>query len=158
RTITAHGARVQQVIGRTLDIVALAFWVSTALQVFELLEPARAAWRSALDARLHIGELDLSVSRMLGFPAVVIIAWLTARIVVFVLEEDVYPRLELPRGVPYALSSLIRYGVLMTGFFLALAMLGLDLTRLTLLVSAFGVGIGFGMQTIINNFVSGLIL
>jgi small-conductance mechanosensitive channel len=66
--------------------------------------------------------------------------------------------MSLARGVPYAVSTLIRYGLLLAGFFAALAALGLDLTRLTVLVSAFGLGLGFGMQQIINNFVSGLIL
>jgi len=64
----------------------------------------------------------------------------------------------LPRGVPYALSTLTRYGLLLVGFLLALATLGLDLTRITVLVSAFGLGLGFGLQQIMNNFVSGLIL
>jgi small-conductance mechanosensitive channel len=111
-----------------------------------------------LDAQLKAGELNLSLGRVLGFAAVVVVAWLTSRIVIFALEEDVYPRMQLARGVPYALSSLVRYGLLLAGFFAALATLGLDLTRLTVLVSAFGLGIGFGMQQIINNFVSGLIL
>jgi small-conductance mechanosensitive channel len=75
-----------------------------------------------------------------------------------VLEEDVYSRMTLPRGVPYALSTLTRYGLLLAGFLLALGTLGLDLTRLTVLVSAFGLGLGFGLQQIMNNFVSGLIL
>jgi small-conductance mechanosensitive channel len=74
------------------------------------------------------------------------------------LDEDVYPRMKLARGIPYALSTMVRYGLLLAGFFAALATLGLDLTRLTVLVSAFGLALGFGMQQIINNFVSGLIL
>src|SRR4030095_9409605 len=43
-------------------------------------------------------------------------------------------------------------------FVLALVVLGVDLTKMTLLVSALGVGIGFGLQTMVNNFVCGLIL
>src|SRR5262249_33291074 len=101
---------------------------------------------------------NLSLGRVLGFAAVAIGAYLTTRLVVFFLEEDVYSRITLPRGVPYALSSLARYAFLLAGFLMALATLGLDLTRITVLVSAFGIGIGFGLQQIINNFVSGLIL
>jgi potassium-dependent mechanosensitive channel len=64
----------------------------------------------------------------------------------------------LPRGVPYALSSLTRYALLVGGFLLALATLGLDLTHITVLVSAFGVGLGFGLQQLVANFVAGLLL
>ncbi len=158
RTVERHGAAVERGIGRTVDIVVVVFWIFTALQLFELLDPATAALRSVLDARLRVGALNLSLGRMLGVVAVGIVAWLTSRIVVFALEEDVYARLDLPRGVPYALSSLTRYGLLLVGFFLALGALGLDLTHVTVLVSAFGLGVGFGLQQIINNFVSGLIL
>jgi hypothetical protein len=158
RMVRRHGVRAERAIGRMLDVALAAYWLFSVLQLLELWEPARAALRGLLDARLQVGELDVALSRVLAFPAVVIVAWLTARVVVFALEEDVYPRLALPRGVPYATSTLVRYGLLLTGFLLALGTLGLDLTRITVLVSAFGLGLGFGMQQIINNFVSGLIL
>jgi len=74
------------------------------------------------------------------------------------LEEDVYHHFHLPRGVPYAISTMLHYVILLLGFFVALGALGIDLTKLTILVGAFTVGIGFGLQNIINNFVSGLIL
>jgi small-conductance mechanosensitive channel len=74
------------------------------------------------------------------------------------LEEDVYPRLTLPRGIPYALSSLLHYVLITLGFFVALATMGLELTRVSVVAGALGVGIGFGLQNIVNNFVSGLIL
>ena len=48
--------------------------------------------------------------------------------------------------------------VLLLGFFVALAALGVDLTKVTILAGAFTVGVGFGLQTVINNFVCGLIL
>jgi small-conductance mechanosensitive channel len=76
----------------------------------------------------------------------------------FLLEEDVYDRLNLGRGIPYAISTMLHYTTLLLGFFVALGALGIDLTKLTILAGAFSVGIGFGLQNVINNFVSGLIL
>ena len=66
--------------------------------------------------------------------------------------------MHLGRGIPQAISTIIHYAVLLLGFFVALAVLGVDLTKVTILAGAFTVGVGFGLQTVINNFVSGLIL
>jgi len=70
----------------------------------------------------------------------------------------VYPRLRLSRGLPYIISSLLHYTVLFVGFLLAVSALGVDLNRITILAGAFGVGLGFGLQGLVNNFVSGLIV
>jgi small-conductance mechanosensitive channel len=75
-----------------------------------------------------------------------------------VLAEDVFPRVRMARGIPLALSAVIQYAVIFGGFTLALAALGVDLTKLTILASAFGVGAGLGLQNLVNNFASGLIL
>jgi len=61
-------------------------------------------------------------------------------------------------GQSYAVSNLLNYAILAVGFLLALAVLGMDLTKMTVLLGALGVGIGFGLQSVVNNFVSGLIL
>jgi len=156
--VARHRALVERRIGRAFDAVAVLMWILLALQRFELLGPATAALQAMLSARFQVGDLNLDLGRLLGFAAVVVAAYVTTRLVVFALEEDVYSRMELPRGVPYALSSLTRYALLLAGFLLALGTLGLDLTKITVLVSAFGIGIGFGLQQIISNFVSGLIL
>jgi small-conductance mechanosensitive channel len=75
-----------------------------------------------------------------------------------VLKEDVYPRVGVHPGRAVSISTLTRYAMLMLGFILATAALGFDANRFTLLAGAFGVGIGFGLQTIVNNFISGIIL
>jgi len=49
---------------------------------------------------------------------------------------------------------MLHYAILLLGFFVALGALGIDLTKLTILAGAFSVGIGFGLQNVINNFVS----
>jgi small-conductance mechanosensitive channel len=60
--------------------------------------------------------------------------------------------------VASAVSIGLHYVVLLIGFFLAVAATGADLGKTTILAGAFGVGVGFGLQNVVNNFVSGLIL
>jgi potassium efflux system protein len=86
------------------------------------------------------------------------VAFLLSRFLRFILEEDVYPRANLARGVPYAVSTMLHYAILLVGFLFAVAAMGIDMTKFTILAGAFGVGLGFGLQNIVNNFVSGLIL
>jgi len=156
--VKRHRATIERRARRLMEVLIGALWVWLVLDRFELAQPLREAVASALGAQLRVGELDLAVSRVVGFALVVVGVYVVTRLVVTLLEEDVYSRMTLPRGVPYALSTLTRYGLLLVGFLLALGTLGLDLTRLTVLLSALGLGIGFGLQQIMNNFVSGLIL
>ncbi|HSP96432.1 MAG TPA: mechanosensitive ion channel domain-containing protein [Candidatus Dormibacteraeota bacterium] len=157
-TVVRHRARIARRTRSALDVAAVLLWVWFMLGRFDLREPVSAWLAAVLDAHLRVGELDLSFSHALGFAAVVLGVVVATRVVGTLLEEDVYSRMTLPRGVPYALSTLTRYGFLLVGFLLALATLGLDLTRITVLVSALGLGLGFGLQEVMSNFVSGLIL
>ena len=95
---------------------------------------------------------------MLAFGVTIWAATWIARLIRFVLDEDVLPNAGLARGVPYALSQSVRYVVLLLGFLLAISAAGLDVTRVALLVGALGVGIGIGLQDVVNNFVSGFVL
>ena len=61
-------------------------------------------------------------------------------------------------GVRVSIAKLVHYVFIFVGFVLALLALGFEFTKLTIMLSALGVGIGFGLQGIVNNFVSGLIL
>ena len=118
----------------------------------------RTLGQSLLGATLERGALSISVEDVLAFVLTLWGAYLLSAFLRFALEEDVYPRVGLARGLSYALSSLLNYVLLALGFLAGLAVLGLDLTKLTILAGAFGVGIGFGLQSVVNNFVSGLIL
>ena len=114
--------------------------------------------RAALTASVTIGSLSVSLGGILAFVIAIWGSLLISRFVRFVLEEDVYSHLVLDRGIPYAISTMLHYVILLVGFFVALGALGIDLTKITILAGAFSVGIGFGLQNVINNFVSGLIL
>ena len=75
-----------------------------------------------------------------------------------ILEKDVFPRVKTAKGVPSTIVLLVRIILISGGFFLAAAAAGIKLTNLSIVLGAFSVGIGFGLQNIFNNMVSGLIL
>jgi small-conductance mechanosensitive channel len=70
----------------------------------------------------------------------------------------ILPKLPLPRGIPYAVSTIAYYVLLLLVVVAALCDAGIELNKFTVLTGALGVGLGFGLQNIVNNFVSGLIL
>lgn len=67
-------------------------------------------------------------------------------------------KVNLSRGNKYAIAALARYAVMIVGLVLVLAQAGIDLSTLTVALGALGVGIGFGLQNMTNNFVSGLLI
>ena len=123
-----------------------------------LRRPLISGAESALNANFALGSLSVSPGRILAFLITVWLSFLVSKFLRFALEEDVYQHLRLARGIPYAISTLLHYLILLLGFFMALGALGIDLTKITIVAGAFSVGVGFGLQNIFNNFVSGLIL
>ena len=108
--------------------------------------------------RFERGSISTSVGDIAAFFLTLLGAYWLSNFIRFMLEEDVYPRTRIAAGQSYAVSNLLNYSILALGFLVALGVLGLDLNKITVLLGAFGVGIGFGLQSVVNNFVSGLIL
>jgi len=159
RMVEMHREKVERRIERGAVWLAWSLWALLTLSSLELARPAITAVRNVLSANLAWGTaIVFTLGDVLAFGVTIWAAFLLSRFVRFVLQEDVYPRLGLSRGLPYAVSSVIHYVILFGGFLLAITATGLDLNRFTVLAGAFGVGIGFGLQNVVNNFVSGLIL
>ena len=114
--------------------------------------------RRVLTARAQFGDLGLSLGSLLAFAVTIWASFMISRFLRFILNEDVFPRLPLGRGIPHALSISLHYIILFVGFLLAVAATGADLGKFSLMAGALGVGIGFGLQNIVNNFISGLVL
>lgn len=139
-----------------LGLGALFVWI--LLDRIDLVGPFWAAVVAFWTFPIPLIAVSVSVGSIIEFGIIVRLSLSLARFVEFSLDEEVYTRVRLAKGQPYAITTLSRYTVLFLGFLLALFALGIDLDRFTILAGAFGVGIGFGLQTIVNNFVSGIIL
>jgi potassium-dependent mechanosensitive channel len=147
---------------RRLNVILI--WIASAVwawSVLSYLSLGQAAWDMGgriFTASLNYGQFSLSLQNVLDFAIAIWLSVQVSRFLRFILEEDVYERFALPGGIAYSISKMINYIVLLIGFFVAVSALGYDLTKFTILAGAFGVGLGFGLQNIFNNFVSGLIL
>lgn len=93
------------------------------------------------------------------FAILVLVAFFfLARYVKKLLEERVFSRLGMERGLKHSFSNLIRYFIVGIAVLIGFNLAGIPLRSLAFFAGAFGIGIGFGMQNIISNFVSGIIL
>lgn len=149
---------IRRISGRVIRVIGVALWLYVTLDLFALRDNVFDFLKTIFFTELKAGALSIALSDVLAFGATIVLAVLIARFIVILLEEDIYPRLNLGRGVPFAISSVIKYTLITLGFLLAVGAMGIGMDKITILLGAFGVGLGFGLQTIINNFVSGMIL
>jgi potassium-dependent mechanosensitive channel len=153
-----HSAAIDHWIMRILPLVALAAWLLTTARLFRIDGFLSGLLSTVLFSSATIGTIEISLGDILAFALAIWLGVLLSRFLRFVLGVDVFPRVTLPRGVAATISMLVNYLVLGIAFVLAVAAAGIQLDRFALIVGALSVGIGFGLQNIVNNFVSGLIL
>ncbi len=158
RMVQGHGPLIERRFRTVLRWLTVGGWVVLALRHFGLWSTTVALASTALSAEIQRGALTISAGGVVVFVVTVVATFILSAVVRFVLEEELYPRVAPQRTLPYAISTLVHYTLVFTGFLLGVAALGIDLTKITILAGALGVGIGFGLQGLVNNFVSGLVV
>lgn len=153
-----HAPPVLQLLVRLLTVAAVVGWIVFTLNRFRIFRPMYALADALLSHSFAFGELTLSLGHVLVFVVAVLIAFWAAKTVRFLLQEEVLGRMPLPRGVGNSIASLTYYALLLLGLVVALSAAGFKVGQLAFVFGALGVGIGFGLQNVVNNFVSGLIL
>jgi small-conductance mechanosensitive channel len=156
--VQRHRPSVQRRLTLALRWVSVGAWAYFALSALDLVGPIASVGAAVLGARYVRGAVSVSLGDVAAFALTVWAVFAVSSFVRFVLDEEVYPRVRLPRGAAYALATIVRYVIVVIGFVFAVAALGIDLNRLTIVAGAVGVGVGIGLQSVVANFVSGLIL
>lgn len=158
RAVRNNRMLIRQRATQVLKWLAAFIWVIGVLNLFSIQDVVYSALGSIIGFQINIGEISITLGDILLFVLMIWMAVLISRFVRFILEEDVFPRIDIGGGVSFAISSVVHYLVLIGGFFIAIAAVGFELSRFAIVAGAIGIGLGFGLQNIINNFVSGLIL
>jgi small-conductance mechanosensitive channel len=141
-----------------VKFVAIIFWSITFLINFEIYESISNFVILLFTTPLEAGSFSITVGDISLFFFSIWLSTKFSKIIRFFFETEIFPRVRLPRGVPAAVSLIMNYTILSLGFLFALTVVGFNVEKFAIVAGALGVGIGFGLQNIVNNFISGLIL
>jgi len=153
-----HQQLIEKRISLFVQLYALFLWLRSIVTALGGRSAVSNWFATIMDSSLKIGSSSISFGGIINFFMVIIAASIFSKILKGLLEEEIFPRIELPRGVPGAISMVVRYFIIGWGIYIALESTGMEMSKLGLLAGALGVGIGFGLQNIVANFISGLIL
>jgi small-conductance mechanosensitive channel len=143
---------------RILSWTAVAIWLSATLDLLRVRDAVISAIDEVRNFHIAGSASEVTLGSVLGFFLMLAVGYVVASSIRFLLREEVLSRVHLARGLPDLIASTVYYLLLLFVFLVAVNAGGIELNKFTLLTGALGVGFGFGMQNIINNFVSGLIL
>lgn len=158
RAVRRNPDLVRRRVGVLLRVLLVITFVAVIPRVITVVDPVWEAIAAFFARPIGIGAITLAPADLLRFVVGVVLAVGLSRSIRFMMDGDVLPRLAMSRGTQSTVSRLSYYAILIAGLLFAFAAAGLQFSQLTLVVGALGVGIGFGLQNVVSNFVSGLII
>jgi small-conductance mechanosensitive channel len=153
-----HGEQIKKRISESFVFLAFLVWTLLLLRNFRILDYVFKQLQHLINAEIKIGSEVFSVDLILTFILVIYLSIVISNLVRFLLEEDLLTHFSLSNGIPHSIALIVKYSIITIGFFLAIYSAGVSIDKFTIIIGAMSVGIGFGLQNIFNNLVSGLIL
>jgi small-conductance mechanosensitive channel len=121
----------------------------------ELLEKLKAYWNYEL---FLLGDSPFTTKTLISLAlSLFLLFYLTSKIKKFLVNR-VFPRYDLDKGVSLSIATIVGYLLIIVGLFVIFQTTGINLGAIGLMIGALGIGIGFGLQSITNNFISGIII
>ena len=151
---------VEAKLNRLIRVFAFLLWLFYFLTLLDLYSPLSEVILDIFSEPYKVGTITFSLGTIFMFVAILSGSYIITRMISFLLDGNEIKlfSFQLPKGIPAAISLVIRYFILAFGVLLALSYVGINLSEFNLLAGALGLGIGFGLQTIVSNFISGIIL
>ncbi len=126
--------------------------------VWGLYSSAGRAWSGLTEYSWVIGNYHLQLTTILQVGFVFYLSLEMSWLLQALLDRQLFNRRSYDRGVRDAVKKLLHYTIVLVGLLFAAGVAGFELQNIMVLAGAFGIGIGFGLQDIVNNFLSGIIL
>jgi small-conductance mechanosensitive channel len=157
KALTAMVNATNQRFQPFLIIVGLLVWLIFTLMGFDVYENVLEWFSDSLHMGWTLGDMRFSLGGLLAFLGFFVGALLLAKLAAVIFHDE-WMIQALPRGGAPAISLLLRIIIISIGFYLAMRSAGVDVSKLEFMFGALGVGIGFGLQNVVQNFIAGLIL
>jgi len=141
-----------------LRIIVSGYAVLYLLVNWQFYHTPGEAWSGVMALSFAIGELTISMEIVVMVACVLYLTIIFSWFIQALLDAEVMTPQGMEHGVKFAIKTLIHYSLILLGFLFAISVAGIDMSKFAILAGALGVGIGFGLQNIVNNFLSGLIL
>jgi potassium-dependent mechanosensitive channel len=138
--------------------LAILLWLEAMSRLLTIYDTVAGYVARALSYPIGFQRVHVTLGSILSFLFILIVGYGLANLLAFALGKLLLSRFPLQRGLPFTISKVTYYLLLVLVFLAALVNAGMELNKFTLVTGALGVGVGFGLQNIVNNFVSGLIL
>ncbi len=148
---------INQRVEPILAWIGLIIWLIFTLMGFGIFDLVISWIDNLMLVEWDIGEMTISLGGILSFLGVFTVTLILSKIS-SIIFQDVWVIKTLPRGAAPAISLVLRIIIVGAGLYIAFSAAGIDLSNLGFIIGALGVGIGFGLQNIVLNFISGLIL
>ncbi len=156
--ISQYHNKIYRTTTRLIILISWSVWAILAFKLFSVWDNIYSGLNYFFTNDFSIGSINISLGNIIIF---IFLIWFTiwfSRMVRIVFESEIATRVKMKRGVPGAVSLIMRIVIITVGFLLAIGAAGVEIDKLAILLGALGVGIGFGLQNIFNNLVSGIIL
>ncbi len=145
-------------LSRILWVFSISLLVYVLMTILAIRLIVVTSFWNIMEYPIEIGSFSMTLSNIALFFIIIWVSMILARFIQTILRDEVLVRAKFDRGLPATISMLVRYSIITIGFFIALSAMGFEFSQLTVILGALSVGIGFGLQNIFNNLVSGLIL
>lgn len=141
-----------------VGLFALLYWVWSDLITVAYYLKGVTLWQQSTTTESGVVMESITLLNLLVAVIIVVVTYVLIRNLSGLLETFVFSNLKLSQGTPYTITTLLTYLLVVLGASLAFSMLGMSWSKLQWLFTALSVGLGFGMQEIFGNFVSGIII
>lgn len=145
-------------LSQVASVLLTLYWISLSLDSFNLYDMLYETITTFLLATRSLGSIEFSYWSIIVFILVIWASVTLSRLIKYFLEQRYMASSSNTKHKKGAFILLTRYFILLLGFFLAIVAAGIPIDKITIILGALSVGIGFGLQNIVNNLVSGFIL
>ena len=153
-----NAATIVKQISPLLILLHIILWLTVTLRFLWVYPTLNDSFAAITSLKLSLFNFTVTPGAGLSIVLIIYITFLISNGFQTFLLQEVLPARGVDKGVQISIARLTHYAILTIGFFVLLSTLGFAMNQITILGGALGVGIGFGLQAIVNNFVSGLIL